>query len=195
MKLYVKLLVICLFACTFVCLPQTAHAQFYNGSQISFGKNRVQHQNFNWNYMRAEQYDVYFYPSGKALAQYVFYKTPEVISEIEGLLNYTSKKKLQFIVYNTQEDFRESNFAYDDDDFYNQGGVTNIYGTKIYLYFDGNRAHFDQMIRSGVMNIYAHWLVQGASVGSNITYEALMEVPNWYFSGLASYFGEDWNRH
>ena len=76
--------------------------------------------------------------SGAALYAY---KTPEYISEIEKLLNYTSNKKLQIIVYNTQSDFRESNFAYDYEDFYNQGGITNIYGTKIYIYFDGNRAH------------------------------------------------------
>ncbi len=193
MKLYVKLLVICLFACTFVCLPQTAHAQFYNGSQISFGKNRVQHQNFNWQYIRAEQYDVYFYPTGKALAQYTFYKVPEYIREIETLLNYTSRKKIQFIVYNTQQDFRESNFAYDNDDFYNQGGMTNIYGSKIYLYFDGNREHFDRMIRSGLMNLYAHWLVEGATVGSNISSDYLMTVSNWFYTGLASYFGKHWD--
>lgn len=173
--------------------PLLSRAQFYNGSQISFGKNRVQHQNYNWQYMRAEQYDVYYYPTGKALAQYVYYKVPQVLSEIEEMLHYNSKRKLQLIVYNTQEDFRESNFAYDDDDFYNQGGVTNVYGTKIYIYFDGNRAHLDRMIRSGVMNVYAHWLVQGATVGSNMTYDYLMDVSNWYFSGLASYYGESWN--
>ena len=56
----------------FLCLFLTSHAQFYNGSQLTFGKNRVQHQNFNWQYLRAEQYDVYYYPTGRALAQYVF---------------------------------------------------------------------------------------------------------------------------
>ena len=178
----------------FVCLFLfPAHAQFYNGSQLSFGKSRVQYQQFNWQYLRAEQYDVYYYPTGRALAQYVFYKTPEYISEIEKLLNYTSKKKLQIIVYNTQSDFRESNFAYDYEDFYNQGGVTNIYGTKIYIYFDGNRAHLDKMIRGGLMNVYAHWLVQGATIGANISYDYLMHVPNWYYSGLSSYYGEHWN--
>ncbi len=170
-----------------------AKAQFYNGSQLSFGKNRVQHQNFNWQYLRAEQYDVYYYPTGRELAQYVFYKTPEIINEIELLLNFTSKRKLQIIVYNTQSDFRESNFAYDYEDFYNQGGVTNIYGTKMYVYFDGNRAHFDQMIRAGVMNIYAHWMVQGQTIGSNISSDYLMNVPAWFYNGLSSYFGSKWN--
>lgn len=185
-----KLVAVCAFVVLFL---TSGHAQFYNGSQITFGKNRVQHQNFNWQYLRAEQYDVYYYPTGRALAQYVFYRTPEIVSEIEQMLNYTSKKKLQIIVYNTQSDFRESNFAYDYEDFYNQGGVTNIYGTKIYIYFDGNRAHLDRMIRGGIMNVYAHWVVQGATIGANITYDYLMNVPSWFYSGLSSYYGEHWN--
>ena len=175
-----------------LCLTDV-QAQFYNGSQVSFGKNRVQHQNFNWSFYRTEKFDVYFYPTGKELAQYTVFKTPQFLEEIEKMLNYTSSKKLQFIVYNTQSDFRESNFAYDNDDFYNQGGVTNIYGTKVYLYFDGNRNHFDRMIRSGIMSIYAHLLVEGQTVGNNITSETLINVPNWFYSGLASYIGENWN--
>ncbi len=171
----------------------SAFAQFYNGSQLSFGKNRVQYQDQNWQYYRTNQFDVYFYPTGKALAEYTLAKVPQMIEEVERMLNVTTSKKLQFIVYNTQSDFRESNFAYDNDDFYNQGGVTNIYGTKIYLYFDGNHAHFDKMLKSGIMNIYAHLIIDGESVGANISSESLLEVPNWYYSGLSSYIGENWN--
>lgn len=172
---------------------QPLSAQFYNGSQLSFGKNRVQYQKQNWEYYRTTQFDVYFYPTGKELAEYVLWKAPTEIDEIERMLNYTSTKKIQFIVYNTQSDFRESNFAYDNEDFYNQGGVTNIYGTKVYLYFDGDRTHFDRMLRAGIMNLYAHWVINGTSVGANISSESLLDVPNWYFSGLSSYIGEEWN--
>lgn len=188
-----NLATIALCCLTALSIPFSGKAQFYNGSQISFGKNRVQHQNFNWNWLRGEKYDVYYYPTSKALAQYAYFKAPQYIAEIEKLLNYTSNHKLQIIVYNTQADFRESNFAFDDEDFYNQGGITNIYGTKMYLYFDGNHAHFDQMLKSGLMNIYAHWLVEGASVGSNMTAEYLMRIPHWFFDGLSSYYGEPWN--
>lgn len=168
-------------------------AQFYNGSQMKFGKNRVQHQKFNWSYYRNTQFDVYFYPTGKALAEYTLYKAPKFISDIEKMLNYSSEKKIQFIVYNTQADFRESNFAYDDEDFYNQGGVTNIYGTKVYLYFDGNHAHFDKMIRAGIMNVYAHLMIEGENTASNMRTSYTSDVPNWYYSGLSSYIGEAWN--
>lgn len=185
-----KILCFVLFCCG---IMKDGTAQFYNGSQLSFGKNRVQYQEQNWQYYRTNQFDVYFYPTGKALAEYTLAKVPQMIEEVERLLNFPSSKKLQFIVYNTQADFRESNFAYDNDNFYNQGGVTNIYGTKIYLYFDGNHAHFDRMIKSGIMNIYAHWVIDGMSLGANISSESLLDVPNWYYSGLSSYVGEKWN--
>jgi len=169
------------------------HAQFYNGSRLSFGKNRVQHQKFNWQYFRTTQLDVYYYPTGKSLAEYTLYKAPKIIEEIEKQLNFTSTKKIQFIVYNTQADFRESNFAYDDEDFYNQGGVTNIYGTRVFLYFDGNHEHFDKMIRAGIMNIYAHLLVEGTSTASNMKSSYVGSMPNWYYSGLSSYYGRNWD--
>lgn len=191
-KLSKMRLVVGLFSALLLC-GGPARAQFYNGSQLSFGKNRVQFQHQNWQYFRTSQFDVYFYPTGKALAEYTLAQAPNVIDEIEKLLNYTSTKKIQFVVYNTQSDFRESNFAYDNDNFYNQGGVTNIYGTKIYLYFDGDRTHFNKMLRAGVMNLYSHWIINGTSVGANISSESLLEVPAWYYSGLASYIGESWN--
>ena len=182
---------LCLMALLF-CVT-SLFSQFYNGSNLSFGKNRVQYQNFNWTYYRTEDCDVYFYPTGKMLAQYTAWKAPKMIEEVEKFLNYTATKKIQFIVYNTQSDFRESNFAYDNDDFYNQGGVTNIYGTKVYLYFDGDHTHFDQMLRSGIMNVYAHFLVEGENLRSNISAEYLVQVPEWFYTGLASYYGETWN--
>jgi Tol biopolymer transport system component len=169
------------------------YAQFYNGSKLSFGKNRVQHQKFNWEYFRDTQFDVYFYPTGKNLAEYTLYKAPQFISEIEKMLNFTSEKKIQFIVYNTQADFRESNFAYDDEDFYNQGGITNIYGTKVYLYFDGSHAHFDKMLKAGIMNIYAHLLVEGSTTASNIKSSYTGSMPTWYYNGLSSYIGRNWD--
>ncbi len=168
-------------------------AQFYNGSQLTFGKNRVQYQNFNWQLYRANLFDVYFYPTSKPLADYTFGKAPGMISELERTLNYTLYKKIHFIVYNTQGDFRESNFGFDNEDFYNQGGITNIYGNKVYLYFDGNHNHFDKMIRSGIATIFARNIVEGESVGANISAGHLSSLPNWFYSGLSSYLAENWS--
>ena len=167
--------------------------QFYNGSHLTFGKSRVQYQNFNWQYYRHPQFDVYFYPNSRPIADYVYACTPEIIKEIEKQFNFTSEKKLQFIVYSTQSDFKESNFNYDNDDFYNQAGITNIYGSKVYLYFDGNHAHLNKMIRGGIASVYARGIVQGQTVRANMASEYTTNEPNWFNSGLSSYMAEDWN--
>ena len=49
-------------------LPSSAFTQFYNGSQMSFGKNRIQYKEFLWTYYKFDDYDVYFYLNGRELA-------------------------------------------------------------------------------------------------------------------------------
>ena len=58
-------------------------AQFYNGSQMTFGKNRVQYTDFLWTYFRFNNFDVYYYLNGKVLAQHVAFYSGKYIPEIE----------------------------------------------------------------------------------------------------------------
>ena len=74
-----KGILLCLFSMFF----STAFGQFYNGSHLTFGKSRVQYQNFNWQYYRNPQFDVYFYPNSRAIADYVNAVAPEMIKEME----------------------------------------------------------------------------------------------------------------
>lgn len=182
-----------LYILVFLLLVVQLQAQFYNGSQLTFGKNRVQYQNYNWQLFRSNQYDVYFYPTSRPLAEYTYGKAISFITELEKTFNYSLSKKIHFIVYNTQSDFRESNFGFDNEDFYNQGGVTNIYGSKVYLYFNGDHNQFDKMIKSGIATIFARNITEGESVGANISSGHLSYIPNWFYSGLASYLAESWS--
>src|ERR1700741_1511409 len=62
--------VIAILLCTFANGPK-AFSQFYTGSQMDFGKNRVKYESFFWTYYAYDRYDVYFYEEGKDLANYV----------------------------------------------------------------------------------------------------------------------------
>ncbi|MFN9799432.1 MAG: hypothetical protein ACK54P_05385, partial [Bacteroidota bacterium] len=44
--------------------------QFYQGSNVEFGKNRVQYKDFEWFYYPGEHFEVYYYLGGEQLAQY-----------------------------------------------------------------------------------------------------------------------------
>ena len=89
----------------------SSDAQFYNGSQQDFGKNRVQYKSFDWLYYPSDYVDVYFYKGGKELAEFAVQSAGISQIEVEKLFDFTLQERVQIIVYNTQTDFRQSNLG------------------------------------------------------------------------------------
>ena len=56
--------------------------------------------------------------------------------------------KIEVIVYNNQNDFKQSNIGLASEDNGNIGGVTRIIGDKIFIYFTGSHADLDKQIRT-----------------------------------------------
>jgi len=171
----------------------SASAQFYNGSQQTFGKNRVQYTDFLWTYFRFNNFDVYYYLNGKELAQHAADYAGKYIPEIERKLQTTLDKKTQFIVYNTYSDLKQSNIGLITQTQYNTGGITHIIGTKVFLYFDGDLNHFDRQIRAGITRLLLENIIYGGSIGSQVKNSTLINLPSWYIDGLVSYYSRNWD--
>ncbi|HNW76517.1 MAG TPA: hypothetical protein PKJ28_06480 [Bacteroidales bacterium] len=186
-------------ACVFVMLvfflfPSRSFSQFYNGSQLTFGKSRVQYNDFFWTYYRYDKFDTYFYLNGKELAIYAAEYADKHISEIEKELQSGLDSKMQFIIFNSLSDLKQSNIGlYGDWEYYNTGGVTRIIGGKVLLYFDGNLQHFEEQIRAGIATVILNQMMYGSGVGAQIKNNALFTMPEWYFNGLISYISTGWN--
>ncbi|MBM3435961.1 MAG: hypothetical protein FJY07_07090, partial [Bacteroidetes bacterium] len=168
-------------------------AQFYNGSQMSFGKNRVQYKEFFWTYYKYDDFDVYFYLGGKELALYTAKYLEEHLSDIEDKLDTGLDDKIQFIIFNNLTDLKQSNIGLISDEQYNTGGVTQIIGKKVFVYFDGSHESFARQIRAGVAQSIVNQLLYGSSIGSQMKNTSLFPFPDWYINGLVSYISEDWN--
>ncbi len=183
-------------ACTMLIVwlfTHSASAQFYNGSQMTFGKNRVQYSDFLWTYYRFNNFDVYYYLNGKELAQHTADYAGKYIPEIERKLETTLDKKTQFIVYNTYSDLKQSNIGLMNNSQYNTGGITHIIGSKVFLYFDGDLNHFDRQIRGGITRLLLENIVYGGSLGSQVKNSTLINLPAWYIDGLVSYYSRNWD--
>src|SRR5210317_319303 len=123
-------------------------AQFYNGMQMNFGKNRVQYNNRYWKYYRFERFDVYSYENGTDLSLYVADFVEKEISLIERFFDYEIERRLIFICYNKMSDYRQSNIGLvSGGDESNIGGTTQIIQNKVFLYFDGDHVAFERQIR------------------------------------------------
>ena len=127
--------------------------QFHDGSNVEFGKNRVQYQSFDWQYFPIDGAEVYYYQGGKALASHVVIDAPRWIKDVEELLDRTIEKPLQFLVFNKQEDFRQSNIGGSSTEDENIGGTALLVGSKIFLFGKGESALLEKDVKKGLAEL------------------------------------------
>jgi hypothetical protein len=178
----------------FATISAACFSQFYNGHQMSFGKNRVQYNEFVWSFYRYEKYDVYFNEDGKNLADYTSDYAAQIIPRVEAFFDYTLEKRILFIVYNKLSDFRQSNLGLvTGKDDYNIGGTTNVNRNKVFLYFEGNYDDLDVQITAAVTRIVINEMINGTDLIDNVANATLSNIPAWYSEGLVAYLSKQWD--
>ena len=168
-------------------------AQFYQGYQTTFGKNRVQHQEFLWTFYRFKNFDTYFYVGGKEHARFVGQHADKEIERIEQLFDFRSSGRIQFIIFNRYSDMKQSNIGLEGDEVTgNTGGLTRVIGNKVLIYFDGDHGHLLEQIRAGVAQVMFHQLMYGGNLKDRIQSAVLLTVPAWFEKGLIAYVSKGW---
>ena len=162
-------------------------AQFYNGTRTDFGKNRVQYDEFKWQYYKFNKFETYFYTGGKDLAKYTANYANVRIKEIEKFLDFYLDEPIQFIIYNKQSHFRQSNIGLSTNENYNIGGVSRIVGNKLFVYFEDDYDQFTQQLDAGIINVLVYQYIFGGNWREVLRNSALLHLPEWYINGLVSY--------
>lgn len=178
------------------CLPLlggAVRAQFYNGSFQEYGKNRVQYQDFLWQYYRFDQLETYFYKGGRDVARYVAMSAHVNKKELEAFFDHSIDERLQFVVYNSLTDFRQSNIGVTLDETYNIGGVTRIVGTKIFVYNEGEHVLLDRQVRSGIAQVILDRMMYGGNWREVLRNSALLNLPEWYTKGVVAHAAGPWD--
>lgn len=176
-------------------LSEKSFAQFYYGMQMDFGKNRIQYQNFEWTYFDFDRYKVYLYQGGKEIAQYVSVSVDKQLPILEKRLDYQVEDKIQILVYNNQNDFKQSNLGLAVEDNTNVGGVTHIIGDKISVFFNGSHADLDRQIRAALAELIVSKMMYGGRARDMVRNSTLLVLPDWFKQGLVRYLSEGWHTY
>jgi len=173
-------------------LTTAVYAQFYNGHQMTFGKSRVQYNDFYWQYYRFPKFDTYFYVNGSKLAEFVSQIATEELNYIEYSLEEILQRRIIFIVYNKQSEFRQSNIGLvTGADESNIGGVTRIVDNKVFVYFDGDHAKLRRQIRASIAEVLINEMLYGGSFRDRVSSSTMLNLPEWFTPGLISYIAYD----
>ena len=178
----------------FLLFAPVAEGQFYNGHQMTFGKNRVQYNQFFWSYYRFENFDVYFNEYGRPLAEYTSEVAKKKLYETEDYFDYTLNKRLIFIVYNKLSDFRQSNIGLvEGQDETNVGGVRYVLENKVFLFYPGDHIDYDREIGAAIAQVLINEMLNKGDQREKVSSSARYDLPDWFVKGLISYVSDPWN--
>ncbi len=190
-NIFLKATAIFLFVMLF---NSPTQAQFYNGHQMTFGKNRVQYGNFFWRYYRYDKFDTYFYEEGKGLSERVATIADKKVAALENYFAHTISKRIIFLCYNSMSDFRQSNIGYNpDNEESNTGGVTRIIRNKVFIYYEGSEKKLEQQVTKAIAEVIINEILYGGSYRQRLTNSSLMVIPEWFTEGLTDYISQEWN--
>ncbi len=172
-----------------------AEGQFYNGHQMSFGKNRVQYFNYYWSYYRFDDFDCYFNEYGNELAQFTANYVSKKLDEIEDYFDYTLEKRIIFVIYNKNNEYKQSNIGLVtfDEDSYNTGGFSRIIKNKVMLYYEGDHIAYQKQIAESITEVIINEMLYNADFRDRISSSSLISMPPWYLKGLTRYVAFRWD--
>jgi hypothetical protein len=162
------------------------------GTQVTFGQNRVQFHDFDWVSYTSDHFVTYYYPGGQELAKFAVIAAEDRIKKLEEQLNFVLNSKIEILIYNDITDLSQTNIGISEQ-IYNVGGTNFTDGAKLFLYYDGNHDHMLHFLEKELAKIYLNNMMSGKNFAEVIQNAVFLNLPNWFISGLAAYIGEDWN--
>ncbi|MCK5907565.1 MAG: hypothetical protein KAG37_08230, partial [Flavobacteriales bacterium] len=179
------------FLWLFMMFATPAHSQFYYGVQQNFGKNRVVYNNFDWNFYRLPQYDVFYYQRGSKNAQYIVTNVDEELKELTKFFKLNFDERFQIICFNTLTDLKQSNLNDNDEQSHNTGGITSLKGNKMFIYGTGKHKDIDVQLRAGITEMLLNYLISGSNFKKGLETYRNMSLPTWFSDGLVMYMSSE----
>ena len=180
----IKLLILCLLLG-----PLFVSAQV---SAVQFGKNRIQYKKFKWKFYQSPNTNVYVTQGGMDLGKNVVQIAEQELPQLEKFTEYTLHRRIEFVVYNSYDEYKQSNIGLGMD-WQSAGGLTKLVNNKVVLYFDGNHDHLKIQIRQGIAKVLFDNLMFGEDIGEIASNQTLLDLPQWLTDGYIMYAAQNWN--
>jgi len=158
----------------------------------SFGQNKVQYKDFDWNYIQTPHFDIYFYEQQQELAEFVAEVSEESYEQISVHLRWSLKNRVSIMVYNSHNEFQQTNVV---GTYMREGvgGVTELFKNRVVFPFEGNYEQFRHVIHHELVHALINDMVYGGRMQNIISSRAKIRVPIWSNEGLAEYLSSNWD--
>jgi len=157
-----------------------------------FGQNKVQYKDFTWYYIQTEHFDVYFSQKGPSLAEFTAKAAEDALVSIQNSFNYRINNRITIIIYNSTNDFQETNVT---DEYLSEGieGFTEMFKNRMVIQFMGSYKMFRHLIHHELTHAVMNDMYYGGSVQNIISNNISLSLPLWFNEGMAEYQSLGWD--
>jgi len=151
-----------------------------------FGKNIVQYDKFNWKYIESNHFEIFYVEGSKPMAEFAAFSAEKALESIQRTLNFRINKRIKLIIYNTHNEFQQTNVI---DQFMSEGigGVTELAKNRVVVPFQGNYSQFNHVIHHELVHAVMNDMFYGGTFQTALRSGNLGKVPIWISEGLAEY--------
>ncbi|MFC1489727.1 BamA/TamA family outer membrane protein [Candidatus Latescibacterota bacterium] len=180
-----KILFRFMFILLLLLIPQNGHAQ-------TFGKNKVNYSEFKWQYIPTKNFDVYYTEGGYEIANIAAEIAEQSYEILSSHWNYTPQKRIPLLVYNSHNDFSETNVITEIIEE-GTGGFTELFKNRVVLPWEGSLDKFKHVIHHELTHALMFDMLYGGLLDSIMGREYLFQVPLWFAEGLAEHESQYWS--
>ncbi|HZR22440.1 MAG TPA: hypothetical protein VFA59_02560 [Vicinamibacterales bacterium] len=164
--------------CAVMAVADPAAAQY-------FGRNKVQYKNLDFQVLKTEHFDIYYYPQEREGIDIAARMAERWHARLERLFAHTLRGRQPLVLYGSHPDFEQTN-AIEGELSEGTGGVTEPLRRRIVLPLAGPLADTDHVIGHELVHAFQFDITtpQNARPGQN----GAERLPLWFIEGMAEYF-------
>jgi hypothetical protein len=166
-------------------LATPALAQF-----SSFGKNKVQFAEFDWQKMETPHFDVFFFEEEKDLAAYAAHMAEHQYLDLERKFAHSVQRRIPLIVYSSHIYFEQTNII---PNLLPEGvaGFTEYLKGRVALPLSGSLPDFERVLHHELVHVFTFDRIARVSERHGVL--DFRPAPLWFTEGLAEYWSSEWS--
>jgi hypothetical protein len=161
-------------------LPATAEAQY-------FGRNKVQYESFDFEVLKTEHFDIYYYDEGEEVIREAARMAERWYARIARLLDHQLRGQQPLILYVSHPHFEQTNAIFGEIGE-STGGVTEVLKRRIVLPLAGPLKESDHVLGHELVHAFQFDITAFSGDGGvGFRGPTALLLPLWFIEGMAEY--------
>lgn len=168
--------------------------QDVSAQSFRFGKNRVQYEDFKWRFIQTEHFDIFYYgEKNYDLARFTADYIEPSLKQLSEDFDHEINDRIKVIIYDSHNDFDQTNVIPLPIDTEGIGGVTDKYKNRMTIPFQGDYGDFATTTHHELVHAFINDMFYGGTLSSIIANNIQLVLPLWFEEGLAEYTSNGWD--